>query len=74
MNHTIAVRHLNAAEVHLAVDWTREEGWNPGIHDAQSFYAADSGGFLASLHDDEPAAVISLVRYGASFAFLGLYI
>lgn len=74
MNATIAVRHLDASEVHLAVDWARQEGWNPGHHDAQCFHAADSGGFLASLHDDEPAAVISIVRYGASFAFLGLYI
>ncbi len=74
MSAPIAVRHLDAAEIHLAIDWAREEGWNPGLNDAQCFHAADSGGFLASLHDGEPAAVVSLVRYGASYSFLGLYI
>ena len=70
----IRVRHLSAPEVHLVLDWARQEGWNPGIHGAACFHAADPGGFFGSLHDDEPAAVISLVRYDATFAFLGLYI
>lgn len=56
------------------IDWAGQEGWNPGLRDAASFHAADPGGFLASLHEGEPAAVISLVRYGDAFAFLGLYI
>lgn len=29
---------------------------------------------MMSLHEGEPAAVISVVRYGPAFAFLGLYI
>lgn len=74
MIDTTTVRHLSGAEVHLAVDWARQEGWNPGLHDAACFFAADPDGFLVSLHGDEPAAVISVVRYGTSFAFLGLYI
>lgn len=74
MNDTITVRHLDAEEVHLAVEWARQEGWNPGRHDAASFHAADPGGFLTALHVGEPAAVVSLVRYGGTFAFLGLYI
>jgi len=74
MREPIAVRHLAAPDIHLVVDWARQEGWNPGINDASCFYAADPGGFLASLNREAPAAVISLVRYDASFAFLGLYI
>lgn len=68
------VRTLTGAEVHLALDWAADEGWNPGHSDAASFYAADPGGFLVALDQGEPAAVASLVRYGATFAFLGLYI
>lgn len=68
------VRRLSAAEVHLALDWARQEGWNPGRFDAACFYAADPEGFLTALHDGEPAAVISVVRYGPAYAFLGLYI
>lgn len=74
MTEPIEVRHLTATEVHLAVSWARDEGWNPGVNDAACFYAADPGGFLTSLHEGEPAAVISLVRYDPAFAFLGLYI
>jgi hypothetical protein len=68
------VRQLSAADVHLVIDWARQEGWNPGIHDAACFQAADPEGFFASLHAGEPAAVVSVVRYGSAFAFLGLYI
>jgi hypothetical protein len=71
---TDTVRRLEAAEVHLAVEWARREGWNPGQFDAACFHVADPDGFLVSLHEGEPAAVISVVRYGDAFAFLGLYI
>lgn len=74
MADDIEVRRLSASEVHLALDWAREEGWNPGRFDADCFHAADPDGFFASLHNGEPAAVISVVRYGERFAFLGLYI
>ena len=73
-NDTIAVRNLTGPELTLALGWARDEGWNPGLHDAGSFHAADPDGFLASQHDGVPAAVISLVRYSPDFAFLGLYI
>jgi ribosomal protein S18 acetylase RimI-like enzyme len=74
MSRTIEVRHLSAAEIHTAIDWARQEGWNPGLNDAQCFHAADSQGFLAALSAREIAAVISLVGYGPRFAFLGMYI
>ncbi len=74
MNDDIEVRRLSASEVHLAIDWAREEGWNPGLFDAACFHAADPDGFFVALHDGEPAAVVSVVRYGSSYAFLGLYI
>jgi hypothetical protein len=74
MSDDIEVRRLSASEIHLAIDWAREEGWNPGLFDAACFHAADPEGFFVSLHDGEPASVISVVRYGPRYAFLGLYI
>ncbi|MFO1314938.1 MAG: GNAT family N-acetyltransferase [Burkholderiales bacterium] len=65
---------MTEADVVLAMDWAAAEGWNPGLHDAPCFRAADPGGFLVGRLDGEPIATISVVRYGASFAFLGLYI
>jgi GNAT superfamily N-acetyltransferase len=61
-------------EVSSILDWAAAEGWNPGLHDAEAFLAADPEGFLLGRLDGEPAAAISLVRYGDRFAFLGCYI
>ncbi|MDB5860214.1 MAG: GCN5-related N-acetyltransferase [Ramlibacter sp.] len=61
-------------ELALAIDWAAQEGWNPGLHDAGAFHAADPQGFFVGELAGEPVASISVVKYGASLAFLGLYI
>lgn len=71
---TYIVRAMTRGEIGLAVDWAAAEGWNPGLHDADSFYAADTGGFLVGDLDGEPIASISAVQYGATFGFVGFYI
>ncbi len=68
------VRGMSGSEVELALAWAAAEGWNPGRADALPFQIADPGGFLIGHVEDEPAAVISVVRYGTDFGFLGLYI
>ncbi|MEX6504394.1 GNAT family N-acetyltransferase [Pseudomonas zhanjiangensis] len=65
---------MTRAEVDIAVDWAAAEGWNPGLHDADCYYAADPNGFLIGLLGGEPIAVISVVKYDDHFAFLGFYI
>lgn len=71
---TLAVRTMSRAEVELALDWAAAEGWNPGLDDATPFQAADPHGFVLALADGEPAAMVSVVRYGSDFGFLGFYI
>ena len=71
---TLTISTMNAAEVRLAIDWAAGEGWNPGINDAEPFHPADPHGFLIGRVRGEPVAVISAVRYGADFGFIGLYI
>jgi GNAT superfamily N-acetyltransferase len=61
-------------EISIAVSWADAEGWNPGIADDICFAAADPEGFLIGELDGAPAATVSCVRYGTSFAFLGFYI
>lgn len=68
------MRTATRDEVGLMIDWAAAEGWNPGLYDAETFYAADPGGFLVGLLDDVPISSISVVRYGPTFAFLGFYI
>ena len=68
------IRRMQRAEVDLAIEWAAVEGWNPGRHDAECFYAADPDGFLIGYLGDEPVGCISVVAYDDSFGFLGLYI
>jgi len=67
-------RTMTRAEVAPALEWAAGEGWNPGLHDPASFFAADPQGFFVGLLAGEPVASLSVVRYGRTFAFLGLYI
>jgi hypothetical protein len=70
----LRIRPMRREEVALALDWAAAEGWNPGLHDAPCFYAADPRGFLLGLLDEEPVASISVVKYGSDHGFLGFYI
>jgi GNAT superfamily N-acetyltransferase len=68
------MRRMLRAELDLVVGWAATEGWNPGLADAESFFATDPGGFFLGVLDGEPVASISIVRYDAAYAFLGFYI
>jgi len=61
-------------ELDLGIDWAAAEGWNPGLHDADAFHAADPQGYLVGLLGDEPVGMIAAVRYGEGFGFIGFYI
>ena len=68
------VTQLSGSDVSLPIDWAAAEGWNPGLRDAACFAPADPTGFFGGWLGDEPVATISVVKYGTTFAFLGLYI
>jgi GNAT superfamily N-acetyltransferase len=65
---------MSAEDVALAVEWAAQEGWNPGLHDAACFRAADPDGFFIGEWRGEPVACLSAVAYGEDFGFIGLYI
>ncbi|NRG18569.1 GNAT family N-acetyltransferase [Rhizobiales bacterium] len=71
---TVEYRRMTRADLNLAIDWAASEGWNPGQDDGDPFFAADRSGFHMATMDGEPAAVISAVRYGKTYAFIGFYI
>jgi GNAT superfamily N-acetyltransferase len=68
------MRRMRREELDIAIEWAATEGWNPGLHDAGAFFAADPTGFFVGLLDGIPIAAISAVTYDATFAFLGFYI
>ncbi len=65
---------MQRADLDLALQWAAAEGWNPGQNDATPFAAADPHGFLIGRLNDQPIAIISVVKYSNSFGFLGCYI
>ncbi|MFT2211630.1 GNAT family N-acetyltransferase [Rhizobium giardinii] len=67
------IRKASRADLDILIDWAAREGWNPGLDDAAAFWAADPQGFWIAEEDGVVAAGLSLVRYGAAYAFLGLY-
>lgn len=68
------IRPMTRAELDTAVEWAAAEGWNPGMYDAEAFYAADPGGFYAGLLNGELSGSISAVRYASEYAFIGFFI
>ncbi|MGW7047743.1 GNAT family N-acetyltransferase [Streptomyces avermitilis] len=58
----------------VVVGWAADEGWNPGLSDAPSFFAQDPEGFFVGRIAGEPVSAISVVNYGADYAFLGFYL
>ncbi|MGX1885114.1 GNAT family N-acetyltransferase [Streptomyces sp. NPDC055287] len=71
---SLKIEVASADDIALLGDWADAEGWNPGLGDGCAFFATDPQGFLVGRLDGEPAACISVVRYGAGFGFLGFYI
>ena len=65
---------MTRAELDVLMAWAADEGWNPGIDDAEVFWQTDPAGFLAAEVDGEFVAGGSLVTYGRTFGFLGLFI
>ena len=68
------IRHMAKHELEVAVDWAAAEGWNPGLYDANCFWACDPQGFLIGIKDGKPVGCISAVRYEADYGFIGFYI
>jgi GNAT superfamily N-acetyltransferase len=68
------IRVMRREELALAIDLAAAEGWNPGINDAECFFAADANGFLIGELDGKAVGCVSAVSYAGRFGFLGLYI
>lgn len=65
---------MSKDEIPIAIDWAKNEGWNPGLHDGACFYQTDPNGFFAGKLDGKLIAMGSAVIYDNYFAFCGFYI
>jgi len=51
-----------------------QEGWNPGIHDAQTFFEADPAGFVGVSVENDLIGGGAIVRHNEKFGFMGLFL
>ncbi|MCP4325473.1 MAG: GNAT family N-acetyltransferase [Psychromonas sp.] len=70
----LILRKMKQSELTIAIQWAANEGWCPGLDDAELFYQADPNGFFVGEVNGEIVAVGSAVVYDADYAFCGLYI
>src|SRR5262249_58188384 len=61
-------------ELDVLVDWAAAEGWTPGLHDAEIFWATDPEGFVAAEVDGQLVGGGSIVSYDGRFGFMGFFI
>lgn len=70
----IKFRTMTKDEVAVALKWAAAEGWNPGLLDAECFFAVDPEGFFCGVLDGKIVATVSVVNYDDHFSFAGLFI
>jgi hypothetical protein len=73
-SNDLVIRTMTREELDMAVEWAAAEGWNPGLHDADAYYASDPEGFLIGLRDGEPVGSVSAVKYSPAYGFMGFFI
>jgi GNAT superfamily N-acetyltransferase len=70
----LLVRNMRREELDQVIDWAAEEGWNPGLNDANVFWACDPDGFIVAEYQGELLGGGSIVSYEGKFGFMGLFI
>ena len=70
----LTIRNMIRAEVDRLVEWAAEEGWNPGLHDADLFWATDPDAFIAAELDGELIGGGAITSYEGQYGFMGFFI
>ena len=70
----VQFRVMTRAEVSTAVSWAANEGWNPGLLDAECFSTVDPDGFFCAEMDGRIVGTISVVNYSDRFSFYGFFV
>ncbi|WP_449247069.1 GNAT family N-acetyltransferase [Desulfarculus baarsii] len=70
----IIIRNMTRSELDQTMQRAAQEGWNPGLGDAEVYWAQDPGGFWVAEQDGQVLASISAVIYDDAYAFMGFFI
>ncbi|MCB1111799.1 MAG: GNAT family N-acetyltransferase [Chlamydiales bacterium] len=68
------IKQASLDDMSFLLSMAEQEGWNPGLHDAVAFYAADPAGFFYGELEGKKIGCVSAVRYSSSYGFLGFYV
>jgi GNAT superfamily N-acetyltransferase len=74
MTKELEIRNMTRSEVEELVAWAAQEGWNPGLHDAELFWAADPAAFIAAELEGEMIGGGAITSYNGEFGFMGFFI
>jgi GNAT superfamily N-acetyltransferase len=65
---------MDRSEVDELVSWAAREGWNPGLHDADIFWATDPEAFIAADLHGEMIGGGAITSYDGKYGFMGFFI
>jgi hypothetical protein len=68
------IRQMRREELDTLVEWAADEGWNPGLDDAEVFWATDPDGFIAAEEEGDLIGGGSIVSYDGRYGFMGFFI
>ncbi|WP_223447848.1 GNAT family N-acetyltransferase [Pseudomonas sp. BF-R-19] len=74
MSNQLVIRNMTRPELDELVDWAAREGWNPGLHDAELFWATDPAAFIAAYQGGELIGGGAITSYNGEFGFMGFFI
>lgn len=74
MTEPMVIRNMTRPEVDTLVGWAAQECWNPGLHDAELFWATDPEAFVAAEIDHRLIGGGAITSYGGAFGFMGFFI
>ncbi|PBJ27892.1 putative acetyltransferase [Pseudomonas sp. ACN8] len=74
MSNQLVIRNMTRPELDELVEWAAREGWNPGLHDAELFWATDSAAFIAAYQGGELIGGGAITSYDGEFGFMGFFI
>lgn len=74
MSDELLIRPMSRSELDILLSWAANEGWNPGLYDADIFWNTDPGGYIAAEIDGELIGGGSIVSYQGRFGFMGFFI
>jgi GNAT superfamily N-acetyltransferase len=68
------IRRMTRDELDTLIYWAAHEGWNPGLDDAEAFWAANPDGFVVAEIDGELVGGGAIIAYEKRYGFMGLFL